>query len=177
MYIYIYIHIHIYTYTYIHVHTYTYIWMEGARAQGESADIARARAPRAPGSVSRLRTPGYIANARENQPGFIPPYPEKVIRPEKVMRPNLRRLGRTRRPTRSPRQVSFHPGGGPGANLESIFHRCHPIMVAFVWELPKETINSPLGYLQGGFDPALRHPREYVYLYIYISCMSVYKHI
>ena len=28
-------------------------------------------------------------------------------------------------------------GGNPGANLRSISHRCHPILVAFVWELTK----------------------------------------
>ena len=43
-----------------------------------------------------------------------------------------------------------HPGGNPGANLKSISNRCHPILVAFVWELNKETINFPLGCLQGG---------------------------
>ena len=37
-----------------------------------------------------------------------------------------------------------------GANLKSISHRCHPILVAFVWELTKETFNLPLGCLQGG---------------------------
>ena len=40
------------------------------------------------------------------------------------------------------------PGGNPGANLKSISHRCHPIMVAFVWKLTQETINFPLGCLQ-----------------------------
>ena len=43
-----------------------------------------------------------------------------------------------------------HPGGNPGANLKSIPHRCHPILVAFVRELTKETIKLPLGCLQGG---------------------------
>ena len=43
-----------------------------------------------------------------------------------------------------------HPGGNPGANLKSISHKCHPILVAFVWELAKETIHFPLGCLQGG---------------------------
>ena len=38
----------------------------------------------------------------------------------------------------------------PGANLKSISHRCHPILVAFVWELTKETIDLPRGCLQGG---------------------------
>jgi len=28
-----------------------------------------------------------------------------------------------------------HPGDNPGANLKSISHRCHPILVAFEWEL------------------------------------------
>ena len=31
----------------------------------------------------------------------------------------------------------LHPGGNPGANLESIYHRCHPILLAFVWGLTK----------------------------------------
>jgi len=41
--------------------------------------------------------------------------------------------------------INNHPGGNPGANLMSISHRCHPILVAFVWELTKETIDLPLG--------------------------------
>ena len=47
--------------------------------------------------------------------------------------------------------ASQHPGGNPGANLKSTSHRCHPILVAFVWELTEETIDLPLGCLQGGF--------------------------
>jgi len=43
-----------------------------------------------------------------------------------------------------------HPGGSPAANLKSISHRCHLFEVAFVWELTKETIDLPLGCLQGG---------------------------
>ena len=39
------------------------------------------------------------------------------------------------------------------ANLKSISHRCHPILVAFVWELTKATIYLPLGCLQGGGWP------------------------
>ena len=56
-------------------------------------------------------------------------------------------------PLRSSRRdgsVLHLPGGNPGANRKSISHRCHPILVAFVWELTKETINLPLGCLQGG---------------------------
>ena len=44
----------------------------------------------------------------------------------------------------------FHPGGNPGANLESISHRCYLREVAFEWELTEETIYLPLGCLQGG---------------------------
>ena len=44
------------------------------------------------------------------------------------------------------------PGGNTGANRKSIFHRCHPILVAIIWELTKETIDLPLGCLQGGGD-------------------------
>jgi len=43
-----------------------------------------------------------------------------------------------------------HPGGNPGANRESISHRCYLFEIAFVWELTKETIHLPLGCLQGG---------------------------
>ena len=40
-------------------------------------------------------------------------------------------------------------------------HRCHPILVAFAWELIKETINLPLGRLQGGLVYAwMRHEEE-----------------
>ena len=46
--------------------------------------------------------------------------------------------------------LPLHPGGNPAANLKSISHRCHPILVAFAWELTKETIHLPLGCLQGG---------------------------
>ena len=42
------------------------------------------------------------------------------------------------------------PGGDPGANLKTISHMCHLILVAFVWELAEETIDLPLGCLQGG---------------------------
>jgi len=45
---------------------------------------------------------------------------------------------------------SNRPGGNPWANLKSISHRCHPILVAFVWELTKEAIHLPLGCLQAG---------------------------
>ena len=38
------------------------------------------------------------------------------------------------------------------ANLNSTPHRCHPILVIFVWELTEETISLPLGYLMGGPD-------------------------
>ena len=43
-----------------------------------------------------------------------------------------------------------HPGGNPWANLKSMSHRCHLMLVAFVWELTKGTIHLPLGCLQGG---------------------------
>ena len=55
--------------------------------------------------------------------------------------PEMRKTGPT---------TQTHPGGNPGANLKSISHKCHPIMVAFVWELTEETIDLPLGCLQGG---------------------------
>ena len=44
----------------------------------------------------------------------------------------------------------LHPRVELRANLKSISHRCHHFEVAFVWELTKETIHSPLGCLQGG---------------------------
>jgi len=43
--------------------------------------------------------------------------------------------------TRGPALSSLtHPGGNQGANLKSISHRCHPILVAVVWELTKKNI-------------------------------------
>ena len=36
-------------------------------------------------------------------------------------------------------------GDNPGENLKPISRRCHTILVAFVWELTKETIELPLG--------------------------------
>jgi len=36
-----------------------------------------------------------------------------------------------------------HPGVELRANLKSISHRCHPIQVAFVWELTKKNIHLP----------------------------------
>jgi len=49
--------------------------------------------------------------------------------------------------------ATSRPGGNPGENLRSISHRCHPILVAFVWELTEETIDLHLGCLQGGDSP------------------------
>ena len=46
--------------------------------------------------------------------------------------------------------VPRHPGGNPGANMTSISHGCHPILVAFVWVLTEGIINLPLSCLQGG---------------------------
>jgi len=49
---------------------------------------------------------------------------------------------------------STHPGVELRANLKSISHRCYLFEVAFVWELTKETIDLPLGRLQGGAPSA-----------------------
>ena len=47
--------------------------------------------------------------------------------------------------------IGTHPGGNPGANLNSISHTCHlRVRVAFVGELTKETIYLPLGCVQIG---------------------------
>ena len=45
---------------------------------------------------------------------------------------------------------SIRPGVELKEKFESISHRFHPILVAFVWELTQETNVSPLGCLQGG---------------------------
>jgi len=66
----------------------------------------------------------------------------------RAWRSSWSRLGCTAR-------AGSHPGGNPRANLKSIPHRCHPILVAFVWELTKETIDFPLGCLQGGIQVML----------------------
>ena len=54
----------------------------------------------------------------------------------------------------------FHPGGNPGSNLKSTSYRCYLFEVAFVWELTKETIDLPLGCLQGGSPLACRRVRS-----------------
>ena len=54
------------------------------------------------------------------------------------------------KPEQLPSQPTPHPGVELRANLKSISHRCHLFEVAIVWELTKETIHLPLGYLQGG---------------------------
>ena len=46
-------------------------------------------------------------------------------------------------------RATLHPGGNPGANLKPISHRCHPMLVTFVWELTQEITYLPLGCLQG----------------------------
>ena len=54
-------------------------------------------------------------------------------------------LSRLRRPPLDRFYVEFvgHPGGNPGENLKPISKRCHPILVAFVWELTEDIINLP----------------------------------
>ena len=68
------------------------------------------------------------------------------------MRPCRGCTGRPRAGIENVWENSFHPRGNPGANLKSISHRCHPLLVAFVWKLIKESILLPLGCLQGGFS-------------------------
>ena len=48
------------------------------------------------------------------------------------------------------------PGDELRANLKSIAHSCFLFEVAFVWELPRETIHLPLGCLQGGIRQSRR---------------------
>ena len=54
-------------------------------------------------------------------------------------------------PSRTPPEPSIlhphHPGGNPGANLKSISHRCHSILVAFVWELYRFAPGLPPGWV------------------------------
>ena len=53
-----------------------------------------------------------------------------------------------------------HPGVELRESFKSIFHRCHLCEVAFVWELAKETIDLPLGCLEGGGDDRNRERGE-----------------
>jgi hypothetical protein len=46
--------------------------------------------------------------------------------------------------------LHHHPVVVLGANLKPIFHRCHLFKVSRVLELTNETIDLPLGCLQGG---------------------------
>ena len=61
-------------------------------------------------------------------------------------------------------RTCLHPGGNPGANLNSTSHRCYlREAIAFEWELTKEAIDLPLVRLQGVGLPrhfrALNAPR------------------
>ena len=40
--------------------------------------------------------------------------------------------------------IAHHSGGNPGPNLGSISHRCHPMLVEFVWQLTKQIIDWPV---------------------------------
>ena len=53
--------------------------------------------------------------------------------------------------------MKSHTGDKPEANLKSISHSCHPIMVAFVWELTEETIHLPLACLQAARTIPKKH--------------------
>ena len=55
-------------------------------------------------------------------------------------------------------KMLHHPGIKLRANVKSILHRCHPILVEFVWELTEETVDLPLGCLQGGLVPCRGFP-------------------
>ena len=64
-------------------------------------------------------------------------------------------------PQDSPRLAGTQRGRAPTileANLKSISHRCHLILVAFVWELTKETIHLPLVCIQGGWTERCQSP-------------------
>ena len=76
----------------------------------------------------------------------------RVARPETVPYRHTFEISPSSQHTKLPIDPP-HPGGNLVANLKSISHRCHPILVAFVWELTKETICLPLGCLQGGDRP------------------------
>ena len=47
-------------------------------------------------------------------------------------------------------KVKFTLEATQGKTLRPISHRYHPILVSFVWELTTETIDLPMGCLQGG---------------------------
>ena len=81
--------------------------------------------------------------------------------------PDLRHRG-------GPQSAWIHPGVELRANFKSISHRCHPVLVAFVWGLTKETILLPLGCLQGGF--AARHGRSKL-RYPYPGPLALYQSI
>ena len=86
--------------------------------------------PPSPSSPSALSLPG--GSIRATNPGSL------------QMGFRVRRAG-----WRELETTSFHPGDNPGANLTSIPNRCYPILVAFVWELTKETIKFSLGCFCG----------------------------
>ena len=85
---------------------------------------------------------------------LIPFGPSNMVILRSVLLHNRRlftaNLARQVENSRSTRVRHTYSGGNPEANRKSTSHRCHPILVACVWELTKETVNLPLGCLQGG---------------------------
>ena len=69
----------------------------------------------------------------------------------------------------------LHPGGNPGTHLKSISHKCHPVLVAFVWELTKETIHLPLGCLQGGWRQELRHAPGFACFFFFFTLITGHR--
>ena len=66
-----------------------------------------------------------------------------------------------------------HPGVELRANLKSISHRCHLFEVTFVWELTKETIDLPLGCLQGGLAFLTKSVRRLAQRFVRISIRMI----
>ena len=60
------------------------------------------------------------------------------------------------------RTRSRHAGVELRANLKLISHRCHLFEVAFVLDLTKETIQLPLGCLQGEYAATRSNRGEYL---------------
>ena len=54
-----------------------------------------------------------------------------------------------------------HPGGDPGANRKSIYHRCHPITVAFVWKLTREIVDMRVASRVASNMAHTRQSRQY----------------
>ena len=116
---------------------------EGRQGQkGQGTSVSHRRRDVLPAPLTHPAHPHYHC------PRAIPPAPAFSV----AVREGGEVGGFVRAKAEQRRDALVHPGSNPGANLKSISHRCHPILVAFVWESTKVTTNIAPGLPPGRLE-------------------------